>query len=129
MSGWASDVLRAGSAMFGGAVTIPGWLAATAALLAVATTVAAGWAVSRSAAVKESLATIIEANEELRRANADLRAEVQAEKERRAQLEGRLDVLVSGLAERIISATADAWQRAHGTNAAREGLSSGGTQL
>jgi len=105
-------------------VTIPGWLAVFAATLAVVTTVAAGWAVARSAAVKESLTTIIDANEELRHANADLRDELTQEKERRAQLEGRLDVLMSGLAERIIAAVVDTWHR---SQAAAGRSNTGGT--
>ena len=61
---------------------------------------------SRSAALRSSQELIVAANRELR-------DELAQEKERRAQLEGRLDVLMSGLAERIIAAVADTWHRAY----------------
>ena len=95
-----------GSIIFGTSWPVPAWLAMLGAALAIASTASAAWAVSRSAALRSSQELIIAANRELR-------DELAQEKERRAQLEGRLDVLMSGLAERIIAAVADTWHRAH----------------
>lgn len=113
MSAWVADVLRAGSAILAQGVTVPPWLAVAGTILALTTTVAAAVAVARSAAIKASAQTLTEINEELRRGIADVRNELDREKERRAQIEGRLDVLTSGLAERIIAAVADTWHRSH----------------
>lgn len=113
MSAWVADVLRAGSMILAQGVTVPPAVAVAGAFLALTATVAAAVAVARSAAIKASAQTLTEINEELRRGISDIRAELDREKERRAQLEGRLDVLTSGLAERIIAAVADTWHRAH----------------
>lgn len=106
-------MLRAGAAVLAEGVTVPPWLAVFGTILAMTTTVAAALAVARSSAIKASASTLTEINEELRRGIADVREELAQEKERRAQLEGRLDVLTSGLAERIIAAVADTWHRSH----------------
>lgn len=106
MCDWWAEAMLGGSIIFGTSIPVPAWLAVIGAVLTIAATAGAAWAVSRSSAMKSSLDMIVTANRELR-------DELAAEKERRAQLEGRLDVLMSGLAERIIAAVADAWHRAH----------------
>lgn len=106
-------MLRAGSGLLAADTVVPGWFVAIGGVLTVVATVAAAYAVSRSAALRVSMTTTAEANAELRLIIADLRSEVATEKEKRAQLEGRIDVLTSGLAERIVAAVADNWRCAH----------------
>jgi len=106
MCAWWAESMLGGSIIFGTSWPVPAWLAVLGAALAIASTAGAAWAVSRSAALRSSQELIVAANRELR-------DELAQEKERRAQLEGRLDVLMSGLAERIIAAVADTWHRAH----------------
>lgn len=113
MSGWWAEMLRAGSTILASPTVVPGWAIAIGGFLTVIATVAAAYAVSRSATLRASMTTTTEANAEMRLIIADLRAEVATEKEKRAQLEGRIDVLTSGLAERIVAAVADNWRRAH----------------
>lgn len=95
-------------------VEIPNWIAVVGGLLAIAATCGAGVAIFRQASIKASLGMIIEANEGLRSTNADLRAELALEKVKRAESDGRLSVFIDGLAERIIGAIVEAWERTHG---------------
>lgn len=85
-------------------LNVPGWLAIVPAALGAAGTIAAGVAISRQYAFKASLATLIKANAELRRANDDLRSALDDEKERRANLEGRLAAFTSDLADKLVEA-------------------------
>lgn len=64
--------------------------------------VAAAVAVWRQYAIKASLATIIEANAELRLANDDLRRELNDERQERAKLEGKLEVFTTHFAQQIL---------------------------
>lgn len=105
-------------------VNLPAWLAGIALFLTLTATVAAAYAVARQSAVKSSLDTITLANAELRKSNDDLRqahaaevahfrAELSEEKQKRAELEGRLAVFVDEFAERIIAAVSESWRRTH----------------
>lgn len=105
-------------------VNLPAWLAGIALFLTLTATVGAAYAVARQSAVKSSLDTITLANAELRKANEDLRqshadevahfrAELSEEKQKRAELEGRLAVFVEEFAERIIAAVSESWRRTH----------------
>lgn len=85
-------------------IDVPAWIAIVAAVIGVATTTAAAVAVSRQAAIRSSLDTIIETNEELRKANADLRARLDEEVKARASLEGKLELFTSHFAEQIVQA-------------------------
>lgn len=78
------------------------WVAVFVAFLGVVGTIAASVAVWRQVAIKASLATIIEANAELRRANDDLRLQLDTERQARATLEGKLEVFTSHFAQQII---------------------------
>lgn len=93
--------------MLGSATTsidVPAWIAIVAAILGVATTLAAAIAVARQAAIRASLETIIQANDELRKDNADLRLRLDAEVRARASLEGKLELFTSHFAEQIVQA-------------------------
>ena len=81
---------------------VSAWVAAVGASLGVVGTIAASVAVWRQVAIKASLATIIEANAELRRANDDLRLQLDTERQARATLEGKLEVFTSHFAQQII---------------------------
>lgn len=81
---------------------IPMWLAVIVSLFGLVGTVAGAVAVFRQYAIKASLATIIEANAELRLANDDLRKQLSAEREARANLEGKLEVFTQHFAQQII---------------------------
>lgn len=85
-------------------IDVPAWIAIVAAILGVATTLAAAIAVARQAAIRASLDTIIQANDELRKDNADLRARLDAEVRARASLEGKLELFTSHFAEQIVQA-------------------------
>lgn len=87
-----------------GDVLVPGYVAAIVALLGLAGLIGGAWAVARQAAIRSSLSTIIEANAELRTANEDLRRELSAEREARAELAGRLDAVTTHLAEQLVEA-------------------------
>lgn len=102
-----------GGVIFSSSIDVPAWVAVVAVVFGVATTAGSAWAVSRSAAVKSSLETIIETNAELRHANDDLRHELADEKLKRAELEGRLAIFVDTFAERIVSAVVETWRRTH----------------
>jgi regulator of replication initiation timing len=94
--------------VFGTSATIdlPAWLALVGSFIGIVSAIAAAIAVARQAAIKVSLATIVEANAELRKANDDLRHELTAAKLETAQLKGRLDAVTSHLADQILSAVA-----------------------
>lgn len=105
-------------------IDVPAWVAIVGTVLGIVAMIAAAVAIARQVAIKESLATIIDANEELRKTNADLRAEhaidrekwareLAVEREKRAQLEGRLDAVTSHLADQIVTAVAAAVARQH----------------
>ncbi len=105
-------------------VNLPTWLAGIALFLTLTATVGAAYAVARQSAVKSSLDMITLANAELRKNNDDLRqahadelaavrAELSEEKQRRAELEGRLAVFVEEFAERIVNAVSESWRRTH----------------
>ena len=81
---------------------VSAWVASLGASLGVVGTIAASVAVWRQVAIKASLATIIEANAELRRANDDLRLQLDTERQARATLEGKLEVFTSHFAQQII---------------------------
>lgn len=83
---------------------IPSWLGILATIIGIAGGVGAAVAVFRQQAIKASLATIIEANAELREANKDLRQELEAERQKRAALEGKLDLFTDHFAQQIVSA-------------------------
>lgn len=104
--------------MIGGAVVLEGWLAlilsilgGIAGLLGVVGTVSAARAVAAQAslraaleATKDTVATIAAANAELRAANDDLRGQLGEERERRANLEGRLEAMTTHLAQQLVDA-------------------------
>lgn len=94
-------------------VDVPATLLVIGGVITTLTALGAAWAVFRTAAIRASQATIIEANAELRRANDDLRHEVALEKEKRAELAGQLSVFVDGLADRIVLAVTEAWRHTH----------------
>ena len=105
-------------------VDLPAWLAVVGAVLTLAATGGTAWQIARSKSIEATLNTLTIANAELRKANDDLRlerdddrtkfsAELAAEREKRAELEGRMSLLLDGMAERIVGAVADAWARAH----------------
>ena len=107
-------------------VDLPAWLAVVGAMLTLAATGGTAWQIARSKSIEATLNTLTIANAELRKANDDLRlerdddrtrftAELAAEREKRAELEGRMSLLLDGMAERIVCAVADAWARAHPT--------------
>jgi hypothetical protein len=81
---------------------VPTWLGVVVTIFGVVGTVGAAVAVIRQYAIKASLATIIEANAELRKANDDLRLELNAERQARANLEGKLEVFTQHFAQQII---------------------------
>lgn len=81
---------------------VSAWVGLPIAVLGMVATVAAAVAVWRQVAIKASLATIIEANGELRRANEDLRVQLDTERQARATLEGKLEVFTSHFAQQII---------------------------
>lgn len=96
-------------------VDLPVSVAVTATLLTLVGLIAAGVSLSRSSALRSSLETITMANVELRQANADLRAESEAdrqrfdrqlaeEREKRAALEGRLEAVTADLGRMIVEA-------------------------
>jgi hypothetical protein len=91
-------------AFLGATIEVPGWVAVIGAVLGTVAFLAAAIAVARQAAIRESLATIIEANAELRRANDDLHRELATERERRAALEGRLEFITGQFAEQLVNA-------------------------
>jgi hypothetical protein len=91
-------VIAAGSTSF----DIPTWVAIIVAVLGIVGTVAAAVAVFRQVAIKASLATIIEANAELRKSNDDLRRDLADERLARANLEGKLEVFTTHFAQQII---------------------------
>jgi hypothetical protein len=81
--------------------------------------VAGGWAVSRAASIKQTLDTVILGNNELRRVNDDLRAELAHERLQRvedkaqaraeiARLEGQLQVLTGHMGDTIAAAVVHA---------------------
>lgn len=94
-------------------VDIPAIVLVVGGVITALTAVGAGWAVFRTAAIRASQSTIIEANAELRRANDDLRKEIAEERLKSAELAGRLSVFVDGLADRIVLAVTEAWRRTH----------------
>jgi len=106
-------VNRAATAVLAATVDVPAMVLAAGGLVTVLTAVGAGWAVFRTAAIRASMTTIIQANAELRLANEDLHHEVALEKEKRAELAGQLSVFVDGLADRIVGAVTEAWRRTH----------------
>lgn len=96
-----------------GSGVVADWVGIAGGIIGLIVAAALGVAIWRQKAIKQSLQMIVEANEGLRTANADLRTELAAEKVKRADLEGRLAVFVDGLAERIVSAVVEAWNRTH----------------
>jgi regulator of replication initiation timing len=97
--------------LLGTTIDVPAWVAIVGAVFGAVSLIATSVAVGRQRAIRTSLDTLIEANEGLRKANDDLRAELKIEQEKRAQLEGRLDAVTSHLAEQIINAVAAAVAR------------------
>lgn len=83
-------------------VEISAWVALPMAVLGMVATVAAAFAVWRQVAIKASLLMIVEANAELRKANDDLRLQLDTERQARATLEGKLEVFTSHFAQQII---------------------------
>lgn len=90
-------------------------LAAVGVALTLCSVVAGGWAISRAAAIKATLDTVIVGNDELRKLNDELRAELAAEKMLRvedkaqaraeyARLEGQMQLLTGHLGEQIAAA-------------------------
>lgn len=90
-------------------------LAVVGVALTLCSVVAGGWAVSRAAAIKATLDTVIVGNSELRTLNEELRAELVAEKALRvedkaharaeiARLEGQMQLLTGHLGEQIAAA-------------------------
>jgi hypothetical protein len=100
-------------ALLAATVELPTTLAVIGGLVTVVTAAGAAWAIARQAAITASLDTIIQANNELRKTNADLRAELVDERVKRAEMEGRLTVFVDQFAERIVSAVVETWHRTH----------------
>lgn len=96
-------------------VDVPTWLAIIAGLFGFAGTIGTAFAIVRQVAIKQSLSTIIEANQEIRAENQSLRDELGREREKRAELEGRLSVFVDQFAEKIVGAVVETWQRTHST--------------
>lgn len=100
-------------------------LAVVGVALTLCSVVAGGWAVSRAAAIKSTLDTVIVGNNELRTLNDELRAELAAEKALRvedkaqaraeiARLEGQMQLLTGHLGEQIAAAVVRALpQRDH----------------
>lgn len=105
--------MRLASTVIASTVDVPAIMLVIGAVITALTAVGAGWAVFRTAAIRASMTTIIEANAELRLANEDLRHEVALEKEKRAELAGQLSVFVDGLADRIVGAVTEAWRRTY----------------
>ncbi len=89
-------------------IDVPAWVAVIGFVLGTVGTIAASVAVARQQAIKASLATIIQANEELRKANQDLKNELQTEREERVKLESRLELVTGSLANQIVTAVANA---------------------
>ena len=85
-------------------VDVPLGIAIVVGVLGLIGTVAAAVAVARQYAIKASLATIIEANAELRLTNIDLKARLDEEAQKRAHLSGQMDILTSHFAEQIVEA-------------------------
>ncbi len=79
-------------------------LTAVGAVLTLTAIAGAAVAVWRSSSIRAALDTIQTINEELRQSNDDLRHELATEREKRANLEGRLDALTTDLADRIVKA-------------------------
>lgn len=103
-------------------ISVPVWLMIISGIITIAAAVTGAVAVARQVAIRQSLATITDANVELRQVIADVKAEQLAEREaarrdladereRRAKLEGKLDAVTTGLAEQIVQAVAAALQR------------------
>lgn len=101
-------------------------------LLTTCSVAAAAWAVSRSAATKATLDAVILGNEELRKLNDDLRAELSAEKLLRvedkaqaraeiARLEGQMQLLTGHLGEQIAAAVVRALPARDATARTRTG--------
>jgi regulator of replication initiation timing len=108
--------------MLGGVNDIPSWMAGVGILLTTAAVVAGGWAVSRTAAIKATLETVILGNDELRKTNDDLRQELAQERANRAadhaehkakmaRLEGQMQMLTGHLGEQIATAVTAAISR------------------
>jgi regulator of replication initiation timing len=83
-------------------VNVPSIIAVIIAILGGVGTIAAAVTVVRQQAIKASLATIIEANAELRKANDDLRTELAEERQERAKLEGKIEVFTTHFAQQIL---------------------------
>ena len=83
-------------------VNIPAAVAVLVGLFGMIGSIAAAVAVVRQYAIKASLATIIEANAELRLANDDLRRELNEERQERSKLEGKLEVFTTHFAQQIL---------------------------
>lgn len=92
-------------------LNIPGWVAAFVGLIGLVGTIAAAVAVARQYAIKESLAQIIVANDELRHTNNDLRQRL-AESEKATAAQGaKLELFTSHFAEQIVHAVVETVQR------------------
>ena len=74
-------------------------------------TIAAAVAVARQYAIKESLAQIIIANDELRHTNNDLRQRLADSEKVIAQLDAKVELFTSHFAEQIVKAVVDTVQR------------------
>lgn len=107
--------------MFSATVDLPAWLFAIATVFGLAGTLGSAWAVARQKAITASLDTITTANEELRRANADLHQQLAHERERRAELEGKVSIFVDEFADRIVLAVMETWRRTHPPTTTTEG--------
>ena len=101
--------------MFAATIDLPVAIVACGGVVTLIAALGAAVAIFRQSAIKVSLSTIIETNAELRRANDDLRAELAAEKEKRAVLEGRMSIFVDEFADRIVVAVMETWRRTHPT--------------
>ncbi len=92
-------------------IDIPAWLVVISALLGLVGTVAAAVAVARQVAIRESLKSIILANDELRADNNHLRARLDDAAKTTANLEGKLEVFTSHFAEQIVAAVIETVER------------------
>jgi hypothetical protein len=110
--------------MFAAQVNVPTIMLVIGGVVTTIAALGAAVAIFRQAAIKASLTTIIEANAELRKANDDLRraaddveralrTELQSERVKRAELEGRLSVFIDQFAERIVEAVMRTWRDTH----------------
>lgn len=95
----------------GTSIDLPAWAAILGLITSVAFTVTSAVIYSRQVIIRQTLASVIDANTELRSANADLKGELAAAKLETAKLEGRLDAVTSHLADQIVKAVADAVAR------------------